>query len=97
MKVETNRERHTFEVQVYFNTLDPKAARVELYAEGVGGGVPVRQEMELGAQLAGTSGGYTCRAQVPANRPASDYTARVIPHCDGAAVPLEETRILWQR
>ena len=27
----------------------------------------------------------------------ADYTARVIPHCDGVAVPLEDARILWQR
>ena len=25
------------------------------------------------------------------------YTPRVIPHCEGVAVPLEESRILWQR
>jgi starch phosphorylase len=97
MKVETNQEQHAFEVQVYFNGLDPNAARIELYADGVNGGVPVRQEMELGAQLAGSPGGYTYRAQVPANRPATDYTARAIPHCDGVAIPLEEARIIWQR
>jgi glycogen phosphorylase len=27
----------------------------------------------------------------------ADYTPRVIPHCDGVAIPLEEARILWQR
>jgi len=97
MKVETSQERHAFEVQVYFNGLDPSAAHVELYAEGVGGGLPVRQEMEPGVQLAGTPGGYTFRAQVPAGRPVTDYTARVVPHFDGVAVPLEEARIFWQR
>jgi starch phosphorylase len=34
---------------------------------------------------------------VPATRPATDYTARVIPHRDGVTVPLEEAHILWQR
>jgi len=34
---------------------------------------------------------------VPAARPATDYTARLIPHGDGVAIPLEEARILWQR
>jgi starch phosphorylase len=97
MKVETSREQHVFEVQVYFNGLDPNTARVELYADGVDGGIPVQQEMERGGQLAGAPGGYTYRAQAPATRPAADYTARVIPHCDGVAIPLEEARILWQR
>jgi starch phosphorylase len=35
--------------------------------------------------------------QVPMTRPVTDYTARVVPHCDGVAIPLEEARILWQR
>ena len=60
--------------------LDPNAVRVELYADGVNGDGPVRQEMERVRQLAGATGGYAYRAQVPATRPATDYTARVIPH-----------------
>ena len=36
-------------------------------------------------------------AVVSAARPPSDYTARVIPHYDGVAVPLEAGHILWQR
>jgi glycogen phosphorylase len=43
------------------------------------------------------TGGYVYGAPVPATRPASDYTARVIPHCAGVAVPLEAAQILWQR
>ena len=77
--------------------LDPNAARVELFADGVNGDGPVRQEMERVRQLAGAAGGYAYRARVPSTRPATDYTARVIPHLDGVAVPLEAARILWQR
>ena len=97
MKVETGGERHVFEVQVYLNDLDPNLARVELYADGVNGGGPVRQEMERVRQLVGACGGYAYRAQVPATRPSTDYTARVIPQYAGVAVPLEAARILWQR
>jgi len=39
----------------------------------------------------------TVQAQRLTERPASDYTARLIPHCDDVAVPLEAARILWQR
>ena len=97
VKIETDGEQHVFEVQVYLDDLDPKAVRVELYADGVMGGAPVRQEMKRVRQLAGASGGYVYSAAVSAARPPADYTARVIPHCDGVAIPLEDARILWQR
>jgi starch phosphorylase len=41
--------------------------------------------------------GDTYRVSVLATRPATDYTARVIPHFAGVAVPLEVNTILWQR
>jgi hypothetical protein len=59
--------------------------------------VPVRQEMKRVRQLAGASGGYVYSAAVSAARPPADYTARVIPHCDGVAISLEDAQILWQR
>ena len=97
VKVETNGEQHAFEVQLYLDELDPCAVRVELYADGASGGDPVRQEMMRIRQLVGAVGGYVYSATVSAARPAADYTARVIPHRDGVAVPLEAARILWQR
>ena len=97
VKVETRGEEHVFEVQVWLNGLDPNAVRVELCADGFSGGAPVRQEMTRVRPLAGESGGYAYSAAVPAARPPADYVPRVIPHCNGVALPLEETRILWQR
>jgi acetate kinase len=41
--------------------------------------------------------GFLGSTQVPATRPAADYTARVIPHYNGVAVPLEASQIQWQR
>jgi len=96
-KVETDGEQHVFEVQVHLNDLDPDTVRVELYADGVNGDGPVRQEMTRVRQRVDTTGGYVYSARVPAVRPSMDYTARVIPHCPGVAVPLEATYILWQR
>jgi glycogen phosphorylase len=97
VKVETQDEQHLFEVQVYLNDFDPEAVRVELYADGVMGSAPVRQEMKRSRQLGGASSGYVYSAAVSACRSEADYTARVIPHCDGVAVPLEAAQILWQR
>jgi len=97
VKVETKDQQHVFDVQVYLNDLDPKAVQVELYADGVNGGSPTRQEMKPVRPLVGATGGYDYSATVSAARPSGDYTARVIPHRDGVAVPLESARILWQR
>jgi starch phosphorylase len=97
VKVETRGEQHVFEVQVYLADLDPKAVRVELYADGINGSSPVRQEMQRVRQRTGASGDYVYSAAVSAIRSPADYTARVIPHCDGVAIPLEDARILWQR
>jgi starch phosphorylase len=97
VKVETHGEQHIFEVRVFLNDIDPKVVRVELYAEGVAGSPPVRQEMKRVGQPAGASGGYVYSAAVSASRPPADYTARVIPHCEGVAIPLEDARIRWQR
>jgi starch phosphorylase len=98
VKLETDRGQHLFEVQVCLNGLDPNAVRVELYAEGVDGGAPVREEMQRVQQSGGgASGVFVYSAAVSAARAPEDYTARVIPHCDGLAIPLEDARILWQR
>jgi starch phosphorylase len=96
VKVVSDDVRHLFEVEVYLGSLDPNSVRVEIFAEGVNGGKPVLQEMRRGQPLT-EANGYTYKAQIPATRPAIDFTARVIPQHDGVAVPLETTRILWQR
>jgi glycogen phosphorylase len=97
MKVETDGGQHVLEVELYLEELDPDAVRVELYADGGNGIASERVEMERVRQLVGATHGYAYRAGVPATRPAMDYTARVIPRCDGVAIPLEDARILWQR
>jgi starch phosphorylase len=96
VKVESDGGEHLFEVQIYLGGLDPNAVRVELYADGINGDKPVRQEMRRGQQLVGANG-YIFSGRVPSTRPAWDYTARIIPSFLGAAVPLEDPRILWQR
>jgi starch phosphorylase len=97
VKVETSGGQHIFEAQVYLDDLDPNAVRVELYADGISSEMPIRQEMRRVRQLVGAANGYVYRAAMPATRPASDYTARVIPSRADVAVPLEAGQILWQR
>jgi glycogen phosphorylase len=97
VKVQTSAVQHIFEAEVFLNGLDPNFVRVELYANGTDGTSPIQQEMTRVRQLAGVDSGYAYIAQVPATRPVTDYAARLIPHRDGVAIPLEDARILWQR
>jgi hypothetical protein len=57
----------------------------------------IRKEMTRSSKLDSEGNDYLFGAQVPATRPATDYTARVIPYRADSAVPLEATHILWQR
>jgi starch phosphorylase len=96
-KIETDGSQHVFNVQVYLDDLEVEAVRVELFANGTDGSAPVRVEMQRIRQLVGAANGYAYRAAVPAARPSTDYTARLIPHHDSVAIPLEAAHILWQR
>jgi len=97
VKHETHDEQHVFEAQLYLDGLDPEAVRVELYADGLDGAMPERMEMKRVRELIGATNGYAYRAEVSAARPATDYTARLIPQRADVAVPLESSRILWQQ
>ncbi len=95
VKVESDGEHLSFEVQVRNGKLDPNATEVQLYADGIDGSTPMGREMKRrgGDNMAECI--YSC--QVPIGRAAGDYTVRVIPRLSGAAVPLEAEQILWQR
>ncbi len=96
-RASTEAGRHVFEIEVLLNDLEPDEVRVELYADGLDGGDPERQEMKWARALPGAARGGVYHATVADRRPSSDYTARVMPQRAGVAVPLECARILWQR
>ena len=95
LKVETVGNQHVFDVQVQLNHLAFTAVRIEIYADGPDGGT--RQEMKRVRQLAGPEGCCVYSGVVSAARPQEDYTVRAVPFLEGAAVPLEEGHIAWQR
>jgi starch phosphorylase len=102
MDVHTDGDRHTFQVRLNLGDLNPDDVRVELYADGQGGGAPVCQAMTRQAMTrtasetrSGTDHVYV--ALVAASRPASDFTPRLVPFHADAAVPLEAPFILWYR
>ena len=94
LNLETRDGQHHFRVEVILGGVDPQAVQVELFAAGPG--EHARQPMARGEALPDREGGYLFTAQVPATRPASDFTPRLIPYFAGVAVPLEIPLILWQ-
>lgn len=90
IKVETKGDQHHFEVQIYLNDLDPSSIKLQLFAAALNP-IEMKRQRELSAMA------YVYTASAPSSRPASDYTARVIPHFEGASIPLEASQILWQK
>jgi len=95
--VDTRDGQHIIVVEVFLKDVSPDTIRVEVYADAQKGGRAVRLEMTRLKQLPGEAGGYLFSATVSASRPAGDYTARIVPQCDGLGVPLEAAWILWQK
>ena len=90
-------DNYRFEVQVYLDDVPVEAVSVELYADPVDDGGPVRKPLQRGDALAGTANAWSYTGSVAADRPSSDYTPRIIPAHPLAAVPLEADMVLWYR
>jgi len=97
VKFETKGKQHVIAVEVLLNGVSPDTVRVELYADGLNGDAAVRQEMTLARSPTDAVRSHTYSAVVSAGRPVTDYTARIVPQCDGLAVPLESGLVLWQK
>ena len=97
VKVQTNAAEHIFEAEVYLDDLDPnsRASRAVCQWDQWQQSDPTGDDARRATGWRRRGGIY--RASVPATRLATDYTARIIPHCVGVAVPLEVDPILWQR
>ena len=88
---------HHIAVEVFLKDVNPDTIRIELYADGEKGGGAVETEMKGTPQQGNGSGCYVYCATVSSARPATDYTARMMPRGEGLAVPLEAGWIRWQR
>jgi starch phosphorylase len=97
LKVETVGEQHQFEIEVFLNGLDAHAVQVELYANGISDNAAVRQVMALAPPGMSEPGSRVYGATLSTPRSPGDFTVRILPHFEGVSVPLEESRIRWQR
>lgn len=91
VKITDRNGQYLFEVQVYLNNLDRQAIKVELYS------ADMTKEMQYQGQIPNVSNGHFYRVEVPSAQPASNFTPRIIPCFTGVAIPLETSKILWQR
>ena len=81
-----------FSVTVELGEIAPEDVAVQLYAEPCEGGPASR--VELCCTAPNATALYA--GSVPDDRPARDYTVRIVPRHPGAAVPAELSLILWQ-
>jgi starch phosphorylase len=95
--IETHDGQHFFQVEISPGALTRDQLQVELYADSMHGGMPAIEEMTAPEPCPDSPGVLTYSAHVSATRPASDYTARIVPHYLNASVPLEAEQIVWQR
>jgi starch phosphorylase len=95
LAVETTAGANVFRIPVYLGEIPPESVTVELYAEPWPGGPAERRPLRPDRPLSGAAGGYLYAAEVPADRPAADYTPRVVPAHPEAVVPLEARFIRW--
>ncbi|MBI4902569.1 MAG: alpha-glucan family phosphorylase [Acidobacteria bacterium] len=93
--VESNDATHHFRLHVYLDDIPSDAVRVELFADGENDSPPLVIPMTSCKGLPGVTGGYCYQADVSADRPATHFTPRVVPHHPDVPVPLEDSHILW--
>jgi starch phosphorylase len=96
VKSETHDGRHIFHIEISPGGLRRDQLQVELYADSIHGEQPDIEPMNAAEPRADSTGAFVYTAQVSVTRPASDYTARIIPHHRSASVPLEAEQIVWQ-
>jgi len=89
-----NKEQRA-QVSVCLGELSPDDVTVELYADALPGRPPTRLPMTLGTANNDPDNSRAYSAALPPNRPASDYTPRVVPLHTSAILPQEAPYITW--
>jgi len=85
----------TFSLPAYLGDLPVDSVAAQLYAEAAGGQPSALLTMQPVGPVPGAINGVMFRAHVDTQRPATDFTARLVPLHAHAKVPLETNRIRW--
>jgi starch phosphorylase len=97
IRINTHDGQHFFQTDIAPGSVTPDHLRVELYADSAQGLCATFEQMTTSGPSPDAPGAFNYSAQVPATRPASDYTARIVPYHPNALVPLEAEHVVWQR
>ena len=97
LRVKSSSQKHSLSVQVSLGELRADWVSVQLYADPLDGESPFVSEMTQRDGPEPSEAWRTYVADVPASRPASHYTPRIVPSLSGATIPLEDAHILWFR
>jgi starch phosphorylase len=95
LRVESSPQKHLLQVEVYLGGLRTDWVQVQVYADPLDGEPPFVSEMKRRESDEPAGGWSIYAADVPASRPASHYTPRIVPSHSEARIPLEDTHILW--
>jgi len=95
--VETKDGKHQFQICVVPGEINPDQFKVEIYAGPIGGPDCKPEIVPACKSSKEQSGTIVYTACCPVKRPASDFTARLVPSHAASMVPLEADQILWQR
>jgi starch phosphorylase len=93
---EVVKDGYSFHVAIGLNGINRDAIAVGLYADGINGEAVEKIKMQPDTGESNT-GETIYRAQVITKRPATDFTARIVPNYEGISIPLEDNHITWQR
>lgn len=97
LRITSSESGHQLSLQVYLDELSAELVKVEVYADARDKNKPFRQIMECKTALPGAVNGYLYEATVPADRPADQYTPRLLADYRHANIPAEEAHIKWYR
>jgi starch phosphorylase len=96
-QVEASESEYRLTLHIYLDELPVEFVRVEIFADAQNNDQPFCRDMKRMTALPGAVSGYVFEATVPADRPAENYTPRLVPfHCH-ANIPAEEAHIKWYR
>ena len=97
LEIESSGSEHHITLHVYLDDLLADSVRAEIYADGLENNSPFCQLMERKSALPGAVNSYLYEATVPADRPAADYTPRLVADHRQVNIPAEEAHIKWYR
>jgi starch phosphorylase len=95
LEVDRDGDGWAFSLPVYLGDLPADSVAAQLYAEPADGDSSALVPMQAVGPMPGAINGVLFRARVATQRPASDFTARLVPAHPHAKVPLETNRIRW--